>query len=163
MNHQDSMGYKNEVGPYDVQIMSAGLGLHHSEYNIGTEDVNFLQIWINPRIKNTQPSYRAIAFPLDERKNKLKKIIGPERTAEHLHINQDANLYLGHAHAGHVLQHEFTAKNRCAFLFMIEGEATVSEQRIEKRYSIGLWETSSLTIASKTDCEFVLIEVPINQ
>ncbi|MCE2734606.1 MAG: pirin family protein [Cyclobacteriaceae bacterium] len=163
MNHQDSMGYKNEVGPYDVQIMSAGLGLHHSEYNIGTEDVNFLQIWINPRIKNTQPSYRAMAFPLDERKNKLKKIIGPERTAEHLHINQDANLYLGHAQTGHVLQHEFTAKNRCAFLFMIEGEATVNEQRIEKRYSIGLWETSSLTIASKTDCEFVLIEVPINQ
>ncbi|MCZ8355348.1 MAG: pirin family protein [Cyclobacteriaceae bacterium] len=163
MNHQDSMGYKNEVGPYDVQIMSAGYGLHHSEYNIGNEDVNFLQIWINTKIKNTQPAYRAMSFPLSERKNKLVKIIGPEKTSTFLPINQDAQLFLGQAEAGTNLQHHYQEKNRCSFLFMIEGEAEVNQLHIGKRYSVGFWETDSINIIAKQACEFVLIEVPINQ
>lgn len=102
MSHKDSMGYEGNVGSYDVQIMSAGSGLHHSEYNVSenNEVVNFLQIWINPKIKNTQPSYKKMSFPLEGRKNSLKKIIANEKSTEFLYINQDASLYLGNFEAG---------------------------------------------------------------
>lgn len=165
MSHKDSMGYEGNVGPYDVQIMSAGSGLFHSEYNVSenNEVVNFLQIWINPKIKNTQPSYKKMSFPLEGRKNSLKKIIANEKSTEFLYINQEASLYLGNFEAGKNLDYNFKKDNRCVFIFILDGEAVVNDVKLEKRYSIGIWDTEKIEIKFNKETEFVLIEVPVNQ
>lgn len=165
MNHQDSMGYKNEVGPYDVQIMSAGSGLHHSEYNISPDGavVNFLQIWIHPKLRNTPPAYRAMSFPLEDRRNSLKKIIGSDKSPDYLPINQDAQLFLGHLASGEVAEYHLKPLNRAVFIFVIEGSLTVNNLQVDKRHSIGLWQAADLQIQAGQESEFILIEVPIVQ
>ncbi len=83
MNHKDSMGYSTEVGEGGVQIMSAGAGLRHEEYNIGEDNVNFPQIWIQPKQQNIVPRYQQRSFPHETRKNHLKVIVSYEKGFEH--------------------------------------------------------------------------------
>ncbi|MEO6149697.1 MAG: pirin family protein, partial [Mucilaginibacter sp.] len=95
MNHKDSMGYSTTVEEGGVQVMSAGSGLKHEEYNIGEEDVNFLQIWIQPKLQNISPRYQQRSFPKANRKNQLKTVISGEEGLGHCWINQNARLSLG--------------------------------------------------------------------
>src|SRR3954447_3568720 len=97
MNHKDTLGYSTVIEEGGVQIMSAGSGLRHEEYNIGEEEVNFLQIWIQPKQQNISPRYQLRSFPLEKRKNKLTTIVSGEEGLTHCWINQNAKLSLGHA------------------------------------------------------------------
>src|ERR1700712_3174061 len=90
MNHIDTLGYKTNIEEGGVQIMSAGTGLRHEEYNIGEEDVNFLQIWILPKLQNITPRYQQRSFPKEKRKNQLRTIISNEEGMGHCWINQNA-------------------------------------------------------------------------
>src|SRR5215217_7282296 len=90
MNHIDSLGYSTTIEEGGVQIMSAGAGLRHEEYNIGEDEVNFLQIWIEPKLQNINPRYQQRGFPKAERANQLKTIISNEEGLEHCWINQNA-------------------------------------------------------------------------
>ena len=117
MNHKDSMGYSTEVDEAGVQIMSAGSGLRHEEYNIGDGDVNFLQIWIQPKQQNIIPRYQQRSFPLSKRLNQLKTIVSSEEGPEHCWINQNAKLSLGHFDQGHSLAYDFQPANKCVFFF----------------------------------------------
>src|SRR5215212_1436151 len=89
MNHIDTLGYKTTIGEGGVQIMSAGSGLRHEEYNIGEEEVSFLQIWIQPRLQNITPRYQQRSLPKEKRKNKLQTILSHEEGLEHCWINQN--------------------------------------------------------------------------
>src|SRR5688500_7492811 len=89
MNHKDSMGYSTTVEEGGVQIMSAGSGLRHEEYNIGDEEVNFLQVWIQPKLQNIIPRYQQRSFPKEKRKNELKTIVSNEEGQSHCWINQN--------------------------------------------------------------------------
>src|SRR3982751_4837691 len=100
MNHIDTLGYKTVIEEGGVQIMSAGSGLRHEEYNIGEDEVNFLQIWIEPKLQNVAPRYQQRSFPKDKRKNELKTIISGEEGLEHCWINQNARLSLGYFDKG---------------------------------------------------------------
>ncbi|HYK55888.1 MAG TPA: pirin family protein, partial [Flavisolibacter sp.] len=95
MNHIDSLGYSTTIEEGGVQIMSAGTGLRHEEYNIGEDEVNFLQIWIQPKQQNISPRYQQRSFPKDKRKNALTTIVSGEEGMEHCWINQNAKLSLG--------------------------------------------------------------------
>ncbi|MFL5772724.1 MAG: pirin family protein, partial [Flavisolibacter sp.] len=90
MNHKDTLGYTNVVHEDWVQIMSAGSGLRHEEYNVGDNDVNFLQIWIQPKLQNINPRYQFRNFPKDGRKNRLQTIVSSEEGQQHCWINQNA-------------------------------------------------------------------------
>src|SRR3954462_7230184 len=94
MNHKDSMGYSNVVHEDWVQIMSAGSGLRHEEYNVGDSDVNFLQIWIQPKLQNITPRYQFRYFPKEKRQNKLQTIISNEEGPVHCWINQNTRISL---------------------------------------------------------------------
>jgi hypothetical protein len=100
MNHKDTMGYSNVVHEDWVQIMSAGSGLRHEEYNVGEVDVNFLQIWILPKLQNINPRYQFRHFPKEKRRNKIQTIISGEEGMEHCWINQNSKLSLGLFDAG---------------------------------------------------------------
>lgn len=107
MNHKDSMGYSTEITAGGVQIMSAGSGLRHEEYNIGEEEVNFLQIWIQPKLQDIQPRYQTRNFARKNRQNKLVTIVSSEEGQAHCWINQNAKLSLGLFDEGQKIEYTF--------------------------------------------------------
>ncbi|HMP94248.1 MAG TPA: pirin family protein, partial [Phnomibacter sp.] len=96
MNHKDSMGYSDVVHKDWVQIMSAGSGLRHEEYNVGNDEVNFLQIWIEPKLQNITPRYQRRHFDEANRKNKLVTVVSNEEGQAHCWINQNAKISIGY-------------------------------------------------------------------
>lgn len=163
MNHKDSMGYSNVVHEDWVQIMSAGSGLFHEEYNVGEGEVNFLQIWILPKQQNIRPRYQWRHFPKDKRRNALKTIISSEEGPEHCWINQNAKLSLGLYNEAQMVNYAFNPVNKCLFLFVIEGSAIIDGKTIGRRDAIGIWDTAVIDIQTAPATEFLLIETPVNQ
>jgi len=162
MNHKDTMGYSDVVEKDWVQIMSAGSGLRHEEYNVGDEDVNFLQIWIEPKQQNIMPRYQRRHFPEEKRKNQLTTIVSYEEGQSHCWINQNARLSLGYFDAGRRVEYAFRPENKCVFIFNISGELNIAGNAIGPRDAIGLWETDSVTVECTTESRFLFIEVPVN-
>lgn len=162
MNHKDSMGYSNVVHRDWVQIMSAGSGLRHEEYNVGDEEVNFLQIWIQPKLQNIAPRYQFRHFPAAERHNRLVTIVSGEEGTSHCWINQNAKLSLGRFDGGQQVSYSFSPVNKCLFFFAISGSFEVGGQRVAARDGLGIWDTDAIRIDVETDGEFLLIETPVN-
>ena len=163
MNHIDSMGYKTIIEEGGVQIMSAGSGLRHEEYNIGDEEVNFLQIWILPKVQNITPRYQQRSFPQATRKNQLKTIVSSEEGLEHCWINQNAKLSLGYFESAQEIKYNFNSTNKCVYIFCIEGKLNVDGTDINKRDAIGVWETDAFPIHCEAGAHFLIIETPVNQ
>jgi redox-sensitive bicupin YhaK (pirin superfamily) len=163
MNHIDTLGYKTTIEAGGVQIMSAGTGLRHEEYNIGEEEVNFLQIWIQPKLQNVTPRYQQRSFPIVKRKNQLKTIISNEEGMEHCWINQNAKLSLGHFDTAQEVIYNFSPANKCLYIFSIEGKIRVDGTDINERDAVGVWETGSVPIHCDAGAHFLVIETPINQ
>ncbi|WP_114789279.1 pirin family protein [Niabella yanshanensis] len=163
MNHKDTMGYSTVIEEGGVQIMSAGSGLKHEEYNIGEENVNFLQIWIYPKQQNISPRYQTRSFPKAQRKNQLVTIISSEEGLAHCWINQNAKLSLGYFEKGQQINYQFRPENMCLFVFNISGDITVNGQPVPGRDAIGIWDTDKISIDCNEESEFLIIETVINQ
>ncbi|HEX2533735.1 MAG TPA: pirin family protein [Chitinophagaceae bacterium] len=163
MTHKDSMGYDAVVSEDWVQIMSAGSGLYHEEHAAGEEEVNFLQIWIEPKQQNIRPRYQSRYFPKEKRRNQLTTVIWNEEGAGHCWINQNARLSLGLFDAGQQVLYTFHAENKCLFLFCISGTLEVAGETLNARDGLGIWNTNTLSISCSTEAEFLLIEAPVNQ
>jgi quercetin 2,3-dioxygenase len=163
MNHIDTMGYKTTIEEGGVQIMSAGSGLRHEEYNIGEEEVNFLQIWILPKLQNITPRYQQRSFPKDARINELKTIVSNQEGLDHCWINQNTRFSLGYFDRDQELIYKFNPVNKCLFIFTIEGKIRVDGTDINERDAIGVWETDTVPIHCDAGAHFLVIETPINQ
>lgn len=163
MNHKDSMGYSTTVEEGGVQIMSAGNGLRHEEYNIGEDNVNFLQIWIQPKQQNIEPRYQQRSFPLAKRINKLQTIVSNEEGLEHCWINQNAKLSLGFFDSPQEVTYNFNPVNKCLFIFVLEGKLRVDGTDLFVRDAIGVWETGTVPIHCDARAHFLVIETPVNQ
>ena len=163
MNHKDTLGYSTTIDAYGVQIMSAGSGLRHEEYNIGDEEVNFLQIWIQPKLHNIAPRYQQRSFPKEKRKNHIKTIVSSEEGMEHCWINQNSRLSLGYFEPEKVAEYAFNATNKCLFVFVIEGKISIGEHILDKKDAIGIWDTNYINIEVVEEAEFLIIETPVNQ
>jgi len=159
--HRDSTGSEKVIKAGEVQIMSAGSGLTHSEYNYSkTEEVNFLQIWILPKEMNINPRYDQKEFSVLERQNSFQTIVSPsDRNA--LWINQDAWLSLAEIDKGRRLTYKFHNHNSGLYLFLIEGEISIGNEHLKRRDAIGVWETSYSEINAIEHSKLLLIEVPI--
>ncbi|MEC5146532.1 pirin family protein [Chitinophaga sp. 212800010-3] len=163
MNHKDTMGYSTEIEAPAVQIMSAGSGLRHEEYNIGSDTVNFLQIWIQPKQQNIMPRYQQRSFPKESRKNKLVTVVSGEEGLQHCWINQNARISLGCYEQPGSLVYTLNPANKCLFIFSISGGLRVQDQVLQERDAIGLWETAEVTLQCAEKSEFLIIETPVNQ
>ena len=162
MNHLDSLGFKEEVSTDWVQIMSAGTGLRHEEHNIGDDEVNFLQIWIEPKLQNVTPRYQRRHFPAEKRRNQLTTVVSNEEGTAHCWINQNAKLSLGYFDAGQTVSYNLNPLNKGVFVFLMEGALTVNGEAVAPRESIGLWETATVTIECSAESKFIVVEAPIN-
>lgn len=124
--HRDSMGHEEFLGPNEIQRMSAGSGIRHSEFNGSpTEPVHFLQIWIEPRTKGDTPSYEQIAFAAEEKQGKFRMLASPEGGNGIAKINQDARVYVAELQPGAELAYSLGAK-RFGWLHVIRGNAAVN-------------------------------------
>ena len=162
MNHKDTMGYSEVVEKDWVQIMSAGNGLKHEEHNIGDTDVNFLQIWIEPKLQNIAPRYQKRFFPKENRKNKLETIVSYEEGQQHCWINQNAKLSLGWFETGHQLEYRLNPLNKGVYIFVTSGTLRFGNEIIEAKDGIGFWDTDTINLQAEQEAEFIVIEVPIN-
>ncbi|NDC41493.1 MAG: pirin family protein [Chitinophagia bacterium] len=162
--HKDSMGHTQTITNDEVQVMSAGTGVFHSEFNPDHHQaVNLLQTWILPAKKNIPPSYAQAIFNPDDRKNKLQTLVSPvERGEGGLTINQDAWIYRSATDAGHSVSVTPHTEGHGLYVFVISGSITAEGQQLNRRDALGIWETNQpVTIAANSDADFVVFEVPM--
>lgn len=162
LEHKDSMGHTSVIRQGDVQVMSAGTGVQHSEYNKNRDrEVKFLQVWIFPRQTGVEPRYDQRSFPASERVNRLQQIVSPAPGEEGLWIHQDAWFYLGHLQPGHSINYTLKKPGNGVYLFVIGGSINASGQLLEKRDGMGAWEVSSIEISAVSEAELLIMEVPM--
>ncbi len=161
--HTDSEGNAHPIKTNDVQIMSAGTGLTHSEFNHSrSEPVHFLQIWVFPKERNIKPRYDQKTFDPEKRQNQWQLVVSPDKdNPETLWINQDAYFALGRLSDGEKLSYKLHSQQQGVYLFVLEGAIEIAGQRLGKRDAIGISETESLELKAREDSELLLIEVPM--
>ncbi len=161
LKHEDTTGRKEVIRQNDVQIMSAGSGIAHSEFNANTDkEVKFLQIWVFPKEKNIAPRYEQKTFKPEERQNKLQTVVAPN-SGEAVYINQDAWFSLGNFDQGFATGYTLNKAGNGVYAFVLEGEVSINGNKLNKRDALGVWETSSIDIKAETKAELLLIEVPM--
>jgi quercetin 2,3-dioxygenase len=162
LRHEDSMGNQHVIESGEVQIMSAGTGITHSEFNnLATEPVNFLQIWILPKKKNIEPRYAQKRFELEQRLNKLQLIVAPDDEQGAISINQDAYFSLLTLEDGHSIDYQLRNSQNGVYIFMISGSAMLDDFNLETRDGIEVSDTLSITIDAIKDAEILWIETPL--
>ena len=162
LEHKDSMNNVAVIKNGDVQVMSAGTGIYHSEYNNDRDKrVKFLQIWVYPNQRNVQPRYDQITLDLDDRHNKLQQILSPNADDAGVWIHQNAWFHLGKFDKGVSTEYALKAKGNGVYVFVLSGEIKINDQLLNTRDGFGIWDTDSFTITADSDAEFLLMEVPM--
>jgi redox-sensitive bicupin YhaK (pirin superfamily) len=162
LEHKDSTGTEAVIRQNDVQIMSAGTGIQHSEKNHNPgEEVRFLQIWVIPKERNIKPRYDQKTFKPEDRLNKLKVVVAPD-TDEAIWINQDAWFSLARFDKQYTESYKIKKEGNGVYVFVLEGQVTIGEHKLNKRDALGIWETGSIELRVDDNAEVLLIEVPMN-
>jgi redox-sensitive bicupin YhaK (pirin superfamily) len=162
LEHKDSMNNVTVIKNGDIQVMSAGTGIQHSEYNKNKDaEVKFLQIWVFPNKNNVTPRYDQITLNLADRKNKLQQILSPNPNDEGVWIYQNAWFHLANFDKGISTNYEFKSQGNGLYLFNLKGNLKVNDQFLSTRDGIGIWDTSQVEITAESDAEFLLMEVPM--
>ena len=164
LRHKDSEGNKTVIQSGEVQLMSAGTGVLHSEFNDSdSETVNFLQIWVQPEKLNIAPRYDQDSFPEDGRKNQLQLVVSPmDKNEKGIKINQQAYFSLLDLDEDHGLSYKLKNRDHGVYVFVLEGSVKVEDKSLEARDAIGVSESSSFEISATNDSKLVFIEVPMS-
>jgi redox-sensitive bicupin YhaK (pirin superfamily) len=161
LEHQDSMGNKTVIREGDVQIMSAGTGVMHSEKNHNTdEDVRFLQIWVFPNERDLTPTYDQITMDLADQRDRLQCVVSPDGKGG-VRIHQNAWFHVGQLSSGWKGSYELHGAGHGVYAMLLEGEASVAGQELGRRDAVGVWNTESFHIEVNEDARLLLIEVPM--
>lgn len=163
LEHKDSMGNSEVINEGDIQVMSAGSGVFHSEYNKNSDrEVKFLQIWLFPRKKNVKPRYAQIAISDKEQKNRLVQVVSPDRDDEGLWIHQDAWLHMGSFSPGKEDTYQIRREGNGVYLFVIEGAVEVDDQQLRQRDGIGISDTDTFSFRAHKDARILIMDIPMN-
>lgn len=160
--HKDSTGGSGEIKMGDVQIMNAGTGIRHSEFNASaTEDVNLLQVWLFPKQRNISPRYDQKTFEIAGRQNRWQFVVSPDENDGALWINQDAQFALTNLEAGREISYSVRFKGNGVYIFVIEGAIKINGEIFSKRDAAGISGTDEFTIEATSNSELLAIEVPM--
>ncbi len=167
LRHRDSMGNEGVIEQFDIQVMSAGTGVRHSEFNANSDkEVNLLQIWLFPNQRNVAPRYDQKTFKPEDRINQLQTVVAPidstEATDGAMGIHQDAWFSLGSLAAGVEKEYPMRRAGNGVYVFLIEGSATINGTPLSKRDALGIWDFDKLTIKADSDAEILLLDVPMD-
>jgi quercetin 2,3-dioxygenase len=162
LEHKDNMGNVSIIKHGDVQVMSAGTGITHSEYNKNKDKrVKFLQIWVFPDRRNVTPRYDQITLNIADRHNKFQQILSPNPDDAGVWIYQKAWFHLGQFDKGFNADYNIKAKGNGVYVFILSGTVTINNQELNPRDGFGIWDIDKLSVKANTDVEFLLMEVPM--
>ncbi len=163
LEHKDSMGNTTVIRKGDIQVMSAGTGVQHSEYNKSKNDpVKFLQIWLFPRERNVKPRYDQQTLNPRDRHNRLQQILSPDPSDEGVWIHQDAWFHLGTFDKNMATAYAPKRKNNGVYVFLLRGRMEVNGQPLDPRDGMGVWNTDRISLkALESDTEVLLMDVPM--
>ncbi|BDB51840.1 pirin family protein [Flavobacterium ammonificans] len=162
--HKDSMGNSSTIKTGDVQVMSAGTGIQHSEFNPNADlQTKLFQIWLFPKYRNVEPRYQQITLDIAKQKNNFAQILSPNEDDEGVWIHQDAWFYLSDFDKDFSKKLGLKKEGNGFYIMNIEGEIQVNGEKLEKRDAIGIWETNELEIKANSDSRFLIMEIPMEQ
>jgi redox-sensitive bicupin YhaK (pirin superfamily) len=162
LEHKDSMGNTTVIREGDIQVMSAGTGVTHSEYNKSSEnEVKFLQIWIFPNKRNVTPRYDQISIKSLERQNDFFQILSPNMDDQGVWIHQDAWFHIGKFEENIEKTYALKKFGNGLYIFVLEGAVEIDGQKLEERDGYGLWDVSGFTLRSLKDSKVLVMEVPM--
>ena len=163
LEHTDSMNNVAVIQPGDIQAMSAGTGIFHTEYNKSSEQpARFLQIWLFPKRKNTPPRYGQVSLNVNDRHNKLQQVVSPNPGEEGVWINQDAWFHLGRFDKGFSISYQLKNPTNGVYAFIITGDITIAGNILNERDGAGIWNTNEIGLkANSQGAEILLMEVPM--
>jgi redox-sensitive bicupin YhaK (pirin superfamily) len=162
LEHKDSMGTVSVIKHGDIQVMSAGTGITHSEYNKNKDRrVKFLQIWVIPNKRNVKPRYDQITLNIADRHNKLQQILSPNPDDEGVWIYQNAWFHLAHFDKGYDSDYVIKAKGNGVYIFVLSGDITINGQKLNTRDGFGIWDVERFSVIADSEAEFLLMEVPM--
>lgn len=164
LEHKDSMGNTGIIKRGDIQVMSAGSGIQHSEYNHSQNNVTeFLQIWVFPNKRNVEPRYDQITLNENDRQNKFQQILSPNSDDEGVWIHQNAWFHIGQFDKDVSSEYQIKERGNGVYVFIISGSATVEGQELDRRGGMGIWDINELKVTSNApQTEILLMEVPMN-
>lgn len=162
LTHQDSMGNKETISTGEIQVMSAGTGIQHSEFNANEkEELRLFQIWLFPNKRNVTPRYDQQRIPTLDRANELIQVLSPNADDEGVWIHQDAWFFMGRYTEKQTVEYKVKKAGNGVFLKVIEGEATVNGQPLNKRDALGVTDTDVFTIEVNPGTELLVMDVPM--
>jgi redox-sensitive bicupin YhaK (pirin superfamily) len=163
LEHKDSMGNTQVIKHGDIQVMSAGTGIYHSEYNRNKNNlVKFLQIWVFPNKRDVTPRYDQITLNQEDRHNRFQQILSPSADDEGVWIQQDAWFHLGKFEKNKTTNYTFKKESNGVYVFVLSGKLEVNGQLLNNRDGFGIWNSKSIEFKFNEDSEVLLIEVPMN-
>ncbi|WP_026730638.1 pirin family protein [Flavobacterium denitrificans] len=161
--HKDSMGNTEIIKNGDIQVMSAGTGVQHSEFNPNADQqTKLLQIWLFPNKRNVTPRYQQITLNVADRHNKLSQILSPNADDEGVWIHQDAWFNMGNFDSGIATEYKINKEGNGVYAFILKGNVTINGQELNTRDAVGISGTDTLTIKANTNAEFLLMDIPMN-
>lgn len=162
LEHKDNFKHQGVIGPGDVQVMSAGTGIVHSEFNASKEEpLSLLQIWIETDALDHEPRYEDRSFSPEGKKNTFQLLVSPDEREGSLMIHQQAFLSLGEFEAEKTIQYKTHRSQNGIYLFVIEGEIAVDNELLEKRDAIGITNEAKISIQCKEASTLLIVEVPM--
>ncbi len=162
LEHKDSMGNLSVIKHGDIQVLSAGTGISHSEYNRNKDrQVKFLQIWVFPNKKNVTPRYDQITLNLADRHNQFQQILSPDPKDAGVWIHQNAWFHLSKFDKGFSSDYSVKAQGNGVYAFILSGEATINGEPLKTRDGYGIWDVAQFSVHADTEVEFLLMEVPM--
>ena len=162
--HKDSMGNTEVIKTGDVQVMSAGTGIQHSEFNPNADQrTKLFQIWVFPKYRNVTPRYQQITLDVSEQKNNFAQILSPNADDAGVWIYQDAWFYLADFDKGFSKTYSINKEGNGMYVFVISGTISVNGQELEARDGLGIWNFNDLEFVATSDAKFLLMEIPMEQ
>lgn len=159
LRHGDNVQNESTITPGEIQVMSTGTGIYHSEYNASkTEDLKFLQIWVIPNVEETKPEYHNYNIRPLLKRNELATFISPSGNTP-AHLLQDTWFSIGTFDAGHSVIYRMHKPRTGVYIFVIEGEINVAGENLSRRDGIGIWDIESVTIEATSETQILAIEV----
>jgi len=163
LEHRDSMGNGSIIEAGEVQVMTAGSGITHSEFNPSKDtEVNLLQIWVFPRERNLTPRYDQKRFDTSKIKNEFLSVVTPDGADESLFIHQDAWFSLAETDEGKEMEYRMHSGNSGVYLFVIDGELEVDGDILKSRDGMGIYDASEFSVKSLQPAKFLVMEIPMN-
>jgi len=164
LEHKDSMDNTTVIKSGDIQVLSAGTGITHSEYNKNKDkEVKFLQIWVFPKEKNVTPRYDQITLDVKDRENQFQQVLSPNPDDSGVWIHQNAWFNITNLDEGKALTYKLNNPERNGvYAFILNGDAKINNQPLNKRDGFGVWDTTELDIKADTDAEILLMEIPMH-